>query len=242
MNAFDELAQLSREAREAWDRNASWWIFRIREEPGGDAFRREVLNRAIMDSVPRGRLRILDVGCGEGYLARMLAEEGATVVGLDWSLGMLKAAYRASGHHNRLSWTVGDCAGGIPFSEGAFDFVVGNMAAMDILDLERALADARRVVVRSGWATWIVLDPDGVVANPDQYFTIVREEPRRVPCAEWVAWIRIAPDQPAPTLYVHRSAATYLELFARTGWLVQKAHLLGGGPHPRALFYLLKTV
>ena len=37
-------------------------------------------------------LRVLDVGCGTGILARMLADHGALVVGLDPSAGMLAVA------------------------------------------------------------------------------------------------------------------------------------------------------
>ncbi len=36
--------------------------------------------------------RILDIGCGDGYFSRMIADQGAHVVGIDINLPMLDAA------------------------------------------------------------------------------------------------------------------------------------------------------
>src|SRR6185503_14393888 len=39
--------------------------------------------------------QVLDLGCGEGYVARQLARAGAAVVGIDLSSGMIEQARQA---------------------------------------------------------------------------------------------------------------------------------------------------
>jgi ubiquinone/menaquinone biosynthesis C-methylase UbiE len=46
----------------------------------------------LLRAVPEGCLRALDVGCGEGYFARLLAERSQSVVGLDRSPQMVDRA------------------------------------------------------------------------------------------------------------------------------------------------------
>jgi SAM-dependent methyltransferase len=102
--------------------------------------------RAILQSLgPLRGLRILDLGCGKGRFARILASRGARVVGLDISAAMLSAA-RETGL---------DCVRGsarrLPFAAASFD---GAIAVEVFEHLEtRALDDAcdeLRRVLRPG--------------------------------------------------------------------------------------------
>src|SRR5882762_10163043 len=67
-----------------WDANASFWVQIIREHR--DKYRNELTDRAMLKAIgePAG-LAVLDAGCGEGYLSRILASNGATVTGVDSS-------------------------------------------------------------------------------------------------------------------------------------------------------------
>lgn len=54
----------------------------------GDEPRRLLLNPAIFAMLGKVRgQRILDAGCGQGYLARLLAQRGARVVGVEPAAG-----------------------------------------------------------------------------------------------------------------------------------------------------------
>ena len=77
--------------RELWDRLADEWQIQVGDE--GDANRRlnsdPVLWHLLGDVEGR---RVLDAGCGTGYLTRLLARRGAVVTGIDVSSRMIALA------------------------------------------------------------------------------------------------------------------------------------------------------
>jgi 2-polyprenyl-6-hydroxyphenyl methylase / 3-demethylubiquinone-9 3-methyltransferase len=124
-----------------------WW------DPAGPAAILHAINRPRVDFYLRhlgdlrGRL-VLDAGCGGGLVARELAAAGATVVGLDRSLGSLGVARRAvevgafrpvQGRLERL-----------PFADGAFDAVVAADVLEHVPDLPAAVAELARVLGPGG--------------------------------------------------------------------------------------------
>ena len=77
--------------------------------------------------------RILDVGCGDGTLTKRIAEQGATVTGIDNSLDMIRAA-----HSNGVDALVVD-ASDMHF-DGEFDAAFSN-AALHWIPAKEAVAD-----------------------------------------------------------------------------------------------------
>ncbi len=89
--------------------------------------------------------RVLDVGCGKGRFARVLAERytKASVVGFDLAEAML--------HH--VPDPVAACAGSmtaLPFSSGAFDCVYATESLEHAVDIDRAVAEMCRVTRPGG--------------------------------------------------------------------------------------------
>ncbi|HET6431043.1 class I SAM-dependent methyltransferase [Dyella sp.] len=67
---------------EAWHRNAAPWTRAVRQ--GVIESRRRVTDAAIVDAVLARRPgHVIDLGCGEGWLMRALAERGVGVLGVD---------------------------------------------------------------------------------------------------------------------------------------------------------------
>ena len=91
---------------------------------------------------------LLDLGCGTGLLTRRIrrALPGASVVGCDFSYGMLRQAGE-HGHGN--AWVQGD-ATRLPFREGCFDTIVSTEAFHWFSDQPAAVAECFRVLAPGG--------------------------------------------------------------------------------------------
>lgn len=82
--------------------------------------------------------RVLDVGCGDGFLSAKLAEAGCQVVALDADAGVLERAKQRWPEH-RIDWLHADLmTAELPL--GSFDVVLSNAALHHLPDLGRALA------------------------------------------------------------------------------------------------------
>lgn len=91
--------------------------------------------------------RVLDAGCGTGYLAAGLrrARPDVLVVGSDLSAGMLGAAREAG-----AGPLVQADATRLPFADGAFDLVVARGVLHHLPDVAAALREWRRVLAADG--------------------------------------------------------------------------------------------
>jgi tRNA (cmo5U34)-methyltransferase len=123
-----------------------------------DAFPRRIEGESVLlDHVPRGVRRVLDLGTGDGRLLAMLARDrpAMTGVGLDVSEVMLEAADRRFAGQEGVRLVRHDLAEPLP-ALGRFDAVVSSMA-IHHLEHDRK---------RSLYAEVLdLLEPGGVFAN-----------------------------------------------------------------------------
>src|SRR6478672_6240616 len=70
--------------------------------------------------------RVLDVGCGTGSLAMLLADGGRTVVGVDPAAASLEVA-KAKDAAGRVTWIHGD-ASAVPALDAELAIMTGNVA------------------------------------------------------------------------------------------------------------------
>jgi ubiquinone/menaquinone biosynthesis C-methylase UbiE len=99
----------------------------------------------------RGGERVLDVGCGSGGLLAEMARQHAgwqALVGFDLSPGMVAKAI-ASSAGLAVCWFVGD-AQALPFADAGFDVVMARHMLYHVPDIDRALAEAARVLRPGG--------------------------------------------------------------------------------------------
>lgn len=76
---------------QSWHHNARAWTEAVRS--GAIESRRQVTDQAILLAVMgRQPERVLDLGCGEGWLLRALAERGFEAVGVDGDATLVEAA------------------------------------------------------------------------------------------------------------------------------------------------------
>jgi 2-polyprenyl-3-methyl-5-hydroxy-6-metoxy-1,4-benzoquinol methylase len=81
---------------DSWRKNADAWTAAVREQRIES--RTLVTDRAIVDAVlSRSPRRVLDIGCGEGWLGRALAGHGVELLGIDVVPGLIARAQAAGG-------------------------------------------------------------------------------------------------------------------------------------------------
>lgn len=90
---------------------------------------------------------IIDVGCGEGVLACLLAEKGARVTGVDISEPNIAAARELAkrlGVEERVKFLVGD-AEAVPFPNASFDTVISCHVLEHLPDFEKGVGELYRL-------------------------------------------------------------------------------------------------
>ncbi len=160
-----------------WEQHADWWQEGFTD--GADPeYTEQILPLAAAGLA--GARDVLDVGCGEGQIARLAVEQGATrVIGVDPTRAQLVVATgRAGGPSYARAG-----ASALPFGDATFDAVVACLVFEHIRDVDSAIAEVARVLrpggrflfflnhpllqtPNSGWIDDQILDP------PEQYWRI----------------------------------------------------------------------
>lgn len=202
----------------AWERHAGWW--QAHHTSGEDPEYEDQIIPLIVEQCGNAR-RILDLGCGEGQVARALvaALSNREVVGLDIAHAQLvTAATRGGG----LLLLRGDLTT-LPFRSGSFDGAVACLVFDHVVDFERTLDEVARVLTPGGIFVFLVNHP--LMQTPDSGWIddqILGEHYWRVgPYAVDRVWSEeIAPGVDFP--FVHRPISRYINAMASRGLLVEE--------------------
>ncbi|MDQ6955836.1 MAG: malonyl-ACP O-methyltransferase BioC [Mariprofundaceae bacterium] len=118
---------------------------------------REIGDRLIahLDFTKIAPKRILDIGCGTGYVTRLLTQKfkKSHVTGLDLSESMVRHARKQHGirlpwHGKRHHCIADGCA--LPFTDASFDLVTSNLAMQWVANPADMLAEMRRTLAPGG--------------------------------------------------------------------------------------------
>ncbi|MGH7856209.1 MAG: class I SAM-dependent methyltransferase [Candidatus Binatia bacterium] len=131
--------------------------------------------------------RVLDLGCGEGYLSRFLAPLGpAAITGIDLSASLVEVA-RDRCDAGNVSFRVDDARTLHSVEDASVDVVVSQMAMMDIADHSATFSAVRRVITPAGAFVFSLLHPcfQSPTRLPDEPPFLTDEAGERIACLAW---------------------------------------------------------
>lgn len=159
-----------------WDEHAQWWIdgFTNGVDP---EYEEQIIPLALEELA--GRHTVLDVGCGDGQIARALAAQGSEVLGIDPTQLHIDIANERAGGPTYLLGS----ATQLPVPDASQDAVVACLVFEHIDEVDAAITEVARVLKPggqfsfflnhpllqtpgSGWIDDFILDP------PEQYWRI----------------------------------------------------------------------
>ena len=91
--------------------------------------------------------RVLDLGCGDGWMTAELAQLGAAVTGVDVAEAALD---RARARHPELDFRLAPLDGALPLEDTAFDVVWASEVIEHVADTARWTSEVRRVLRPDG--------------------------------------------------------------------------------------------
>ena len=168
--------------------------------------------------------RICDLACGQGRVARYLADRGALVVGVDLSAKLLAIARRHEAAEPRgITYLQADARSLEGLADGSFDGVLCFMALMDIADLAPTLRSVARVLRPGGWFVFAILHPCDPTARSGEIETqegALRTIGRYFEEGYWRSDTRKGP--PGKVGSYHRTLSTYVNALADAGLTLER--------------------
>jgi ubiquinone/menaquinone biosynthesis C-methylase UbiE len=200
----------------------------------GDLWHRTLIDPGLfarIGSVAPGT-RVLDLGCGNGYISRRLARAGARVVGIDRSAELIeKARAREAAAPLGVTYVPADAAHLSMFANGSFDLGIANMSLMDFEDASGAIREVGRVLAAGGRFVFSISHPCFDVDTRSDYFVDATVVPPvvfrkvagyRLPHPDTYRW-ELSDGRQVRTVGYHRPLAWYVKELRTAGFVIVDA-------------------
>lgn len=201
-----------------WDEHAQWWIDGFTD--GADPEYVEQIIPMALEEL-EGLKLILDVGCGDGQIARALAMQGAEVLGVDPTQKHIDIARERGGGP---SYQLGG-ASLLPAADNSMDAVIACLVFEHIDEVEKAISEVARVLKPGGQFSFFLNHPllqtpgsgwidDHIIDPPEQYWRIgpYLVEAESVEEVEKDVYIR----------FIHRPLSRYINLLLAHGLVLER--------------------
>ena len=222
--------RLNDEGRKIWNQKATFW-----DELFGDfgnRFHRQLVEPSILKLLElRPGEAVLDVCCGNGVIARRLAEVGAIVTAIDFSEEMLRLA-RLRGTPADIDYQCLDAtdeAALLNLGDRRFNAIVCSMALMDIPAIDPLFRAAAALLTKGGRFIFATMHPAFNSNNP--IFVQEKLDNDGVVSDLYALKLRAyldfppvkgsgAPGEPAPHYYYHRTLGELLDSAFTAGFVL----------------------
>lgn len=201
-----------------WDGHAKWWQDDFTEGADPEYADQIVpLTRELLGD----RRHVIDLGAGEGQLARALVEEGVEVTALDISCRQV-AVGNERGEGVRF---VQASAEAVPLREGCADGIISCLMLEHVAGFEGAIAQAARLLNSSGRFVIVLNHPllqtpgsgwidDHVLDPPEQYWRVGPYLSATEMIDEVVPGVHIR--------FFHRPLSHYVDAMAEAGLVIER--------------------
>lgn len=208
----------------AWELHASWWEHEFTD--GEDVEYVEQILPLIADVFAQHvhvGSRVLDIGCGEGQVARQLASDGYGVIGLDPTHALLGVArQRAAGPSY-----VRAGAASLPLKDSCTDAAVVCLVFEHLADITAAIGEVARVLKDEATFLLLLNHPliqipgsgwidDHMVEPPEQYWRLGPYLEESSQLVEVQKDIRVR--------FFHRPLSVYLNTLISSGFCVDELY------------------
>jgi SAM-dependent methyltransferase len=167
---------------------------------------------------------VLDAGCGEGFLARVLAAHGARVTGIDLAPPPHRDGAREKDPDQTIAYHVADLSRPIPAFTGHFERIGSHLALNDVAD-HRGFAATLASLARPGARV--------VLAFNNRYSSVVREHISDYFANGALGMYGGLAEQGIRAHYYHRTLEEYLDAFLGAGFrLARLADVTDNGGLP----------
>ena len=200
-----------------WEQHAGWWQEGFTD--GADPEYEEQILPLAAEWL-RGTHRVLDVGTGEGQIARLAVKNGAgLVLGVDPTWGQLTVARERAGGPVFAR----GAAATLPCRSGAFDAVVACLVFEHIEDYAEAIGEVARVLRPGGRFLFFLNHP--LLQTPGSGWIddhILEEQYWRIGpyLVEDNSQEEVAPGVLLP--FIHRPLSRYVNAMAAHGMLIER--------------------
>lgn len=227
-----DYKRLNEEGRELWDQKAHFWD--ALHGDYGNSFHQQLVEPSVFQLLKLiAGEAVLDVGCGNGALARRLAENGARVTAIDFSEELIRLArVRGSDHSPAVDYRVIDAtdeAAILALGAERFDAITCTMALMDMPTIEPLFRVAARTLRQGGRFVFATQHPAFNSNNP--IFVHENEDRDGVVADHYAVKLRAyldlppvkgsgAPGEPSPHYYYHRPLSELLGAAFAAGFVL----------------------
>jgi SAM-dependent methyltransferase len=138
--------------REAWDRQGPTWTTWART-PGHDSFA-QFHGERFFELLPPPRGLTVDIGAGEGRVARALRSRGYTIVEVEASTYLARANAELT-----TGSVINADAARLPVRDGAADLAIAFMSLQDVDEMPAAISEAARILSAGGHLVMAIVHP-----------------------------------------------------------------------------------
>ena len=156
-------------------------------------------------------LHVLDAGCGEGFVARVLSTRCAKVTAIDISKPLVEIG-RSKDPEGQIDFRVADLSQPLPDSESRFDLVVSNYVLNDVPDYKGFIRTLASVTKPGGRLVFSLNNPYSAVSRKkaSSYFGTGTS----------VLYQGMA-EAGVKVYYYHRTMSEYIDAFRENGLLLR---------------------